>query len=83
MIYDYVIIGSGIVGATIARELARYKVTVLVLEKENDAANGQTIANSAIIHSGHDPRENTLKQSFVLKETLCMNKWKRNFLYQF
>ena len=61
MIYDYVIIGSGIIGASIARELSRYKISILVLEKENDAVNGQTIANSAIIHSGHDPKENTLK----------------------
>ncbi|PKK96956.1 MAG: FAD/NAD(P)-binding oxidoreductase [Tenericutes bacterium HGW-Tenericutes-3] len=59
--YDYIIIGSGIVGTTIARELSQYKVKVLVLEKENDAANHQTVANSAIIHSGHDPKSNTLK----------------------
>jgi len=67
MIYDYVIIGSGIIGSTIARELSKYKVTVLVLEKENDAVNGQTIANSAIIHSGHDPKENTLKAKLCVE----------------
>jgi glycerol-3-phosphate dehydrogenase len=61
MIYDYIIIGSGIIGASIARELSKYKLSILVLEKENDAVNGQTIANSAIIHSGHDPKEDTLK----------------------
>lgn len=59
--YDYVIIGSGIVGTTIARALSRYELKVLLLEKENDVANHQTVANSAIIHSGHDPEENTLK----------------------
>jgi len=67
MVHDYVIIGSGIVGAAIARELSKYKVNVLVLEKENDAANGQTIANSAIIHSGHDPKENTLKAKLCVE----------------
>lgn len=67
MIYDYVIIGSGIVGTNIARELSKYKVSVLVLEKENDAVNGQTIANSAIIHSGHDPKANTLKASLCVE----------------
>ena len=61
MIYDYVIIGSGIIGSLIARELSKYEVNVLVLEKESDIANGQSIANSAIIHSGHDPKEDTLK----------------------
>lgn len=59
--YDYVIIGSGIIGTLIARELSKYEVSLLVLEKENDIANHQTTANSAIIHSGHDPKENTLK----------------------
>lgn len=59
--YDYIIIGSGIVGTNIARELSKYEAKILVLEKENDVANHQTVANSAIIHSGHDPKEGTLK----------------------
>jgi glycerol-3-phosphate dehydrogenase len=59
--YDYVIIGSGIVGTTIARALSRYQLNIVVLEKENDVANHQTVANSAIIHSGHDPEEGSLK----------------------
>ncbi|MDY0294315.1 MAG: NAD(P)/FAD-dependent oxidoreductase [Acholeplasmataceae bacterium] len=59
--YDYVIIGSGIIGSLIARELSKYEVSVLILDKENDIASHQTTANSAIIHSGHDPKENTLK----------------------
>jgi glycerol-3-phosphate dehydrogenase len=61
MTYDFVIIGSGIIGTTIARALSRYDLNIIVLEKENDVANHQTIANSAIIHSGHDPIPNTLK----------------------
>lgn len=77
MIYDYVIIGSGIVGATIARELSRYKVNVLVLEKENDAVNGQTIANSAIIHSGHDPKENTLKAKLCIKGNMLYDEMEK------
>lgn len=59
--YDYVIIGSGIIGTTIARSLSRYQLNIVVLEKENDVANHQTVANSAIIHSGHDPEEGSLK----------------------
>lgn len=58
---DYIIIGSGIIGSLITRELSKYPVSVLVIDKENDIASHQTIANSAIIHSGHDPKPGTLK----------------------
>ncbi|MBN2540052.1 MAG: NAD(P)/FAD-dependent oxidoreductase [Bacilli bacterium] len=59
--YDYVIIGAGIIGTCVARELSRYSVKAIVLEKENDVANVQTLANSAIIHSGHNPEPDSLK----------------------
>ncbi|MGE4320695.1 MAG: NAD(P)/FAD-dependent oxidoreductase [Acholeplasmataceae bacterium] len=61
MIYDYAIIGAGIVGSLIARYLSQYETKTILLEKENDIANVQTSANSAIIHSGHDPKPGTLK----------------------
>jgi len=61
MTYDFLIIGSGITGASIARELSKYNTNTIVLEKENDAANHATTANSAIIHSGYDPDPNSLK----------------------
>lgn len=59
--YDYIVIGAGIIGSFIARDLSRYNTKTLVLEKENDVANVQTLANSAIIHSGHNPEPGTLK----------------------
>lgn len=59
--YDYTIIGAGIIGSLIARNLSKYDIKVCVLEKENDVANVQTRANSAIVHSGHDPKHDTLK----------------------
>lgn len=65
--YDYVIIGSGIIGSLVARELSRYDVSVLILDKENDIASHQTTANSAIIHSGHDPKEGTLKAKLCVR----------------
>lgn len=61
MIYDITIIGAGITGALIAHNLSKYNLNVLLLEKENDVATGATGANSAMIHSGHDPKPNTLK----------------------
>jgi glycerol-3-phosphate dehydrogenase len=59
--HDVIIIGAGITGSAIAFELSKYQMSVLVLEKENDVGSGATMANSAIIHSGHDPKPGTLK----------------------
>jgi glycerol-3-phosphate dehydrogenase len=59
--YDITVIGAGITGTFIARELSRYKLRVLLIDKENDIANGTTKANSAIIHAGFDAVEGTLK----------------------
>ncbi len=58
---DIVIIGAGVVGSMIARTLSKYKLDILVLEKENDVGNGASCANSAIIHSGYDPKPKSLK----------------------
>ena len=52
--YDVIIIGAGVSGTFIARELSRYKLKILLLDKENDIANETTAANSAIIHAGYD-----------------------------
>jgi len=62
--YDAAIIGAGVSGAAIARELSRYNLDVIVLDKENDVSCGTSKANSAIIHAGYDPEENTLMAKF-------------------
>jgi len=76
--FDYVIIGAGIVGTSIAKELSRYETSVLVLEKENDVANHQTVANSAIIHSGHDPKEGTLKARLCVQGNQMYDDLEKN-----
>lgn len=62
--YDVAIIGAGIIGTFIARELAKYKLSIVLIEKENDVANGTTKANSAIVHAGYDAKPGTLKGKF-------------------
>ena len=57
--YDCVIIGAGISGASLAFELSKYQGSVLLLEKNNDVADETTKANSAIIHAGYDPENGT------------------------
>ncbi len=61
MIYDVVIIGAGVIGGMLARELSKYKLSVCILEKENDVAMGASRANSGIVHGGYDPVPGTLK----------------------
>jgi glycerol-3-phosphate dehydrogenase len=56
---DLVIIGGGICGCSLLYELSRYKISALLLEKENDVACGATKANSAIVHAGYDPEPGT------------------------
>ena len=59
--YDVAIIGAGVVGGLIARELARYKLNICILEAESDVAMGATKANSGIVHAGYDAEEGSLK----------------------
>ena len=61
MKYDVCIIGAGITGAMTARKLAKYNVSVVVLEAAGDVAMGATKANSAIVHAGFDAEEGTIK----------------------
>lgn len=53
-IYDLAIIGAGIIGASLARLLSQYELSICVLEKENDVSCGTSKANSGIIHAGYD-----------------------------
>ena len=59
MMYDVAIIGCGVIGAATAYALSRYSCRVVVLEAENDVADGTTKANSAILHAGYDPEPGT------------------------
>lgn len=62
--YDILIIGAGVTGAMIARNLSKYDIKVTLLDKENDVGNLTSNANSAIVHSGYDPVPNTNKAKF-------------------
>ena len=72
--YDVIIIGAGVTGCFIARELSKYQLNVLVLEKNNDVGNETTSANSAIVHSGYDPLPNTLKAILNVKGNAMYDK---------
>ena len=59
--YDFAIIGAGVTGCSIARELSKYKADVCILEKADDVASGASKANSGIIHGGYAAKHGTLK----------------------
>jgi glycerol-3-phosphate dehydrogenase len=59
--YDVIIIGAGVVGSAIARELSRYDLKIGILEKENDVTTGASKANSGIVHGGYAAKYGTLK----------------------
>lgn len=63
-IFDILIIGAGVTGTMIARELSKYQLNTLIIDKTNDAGNMTSSANSAIVHSGYDPEPGSLKAKF-------------------
>ena len=72
MQFDVAIIGAGVSGALIARELSRYDLKVALLEKGSDVAVGSTKANSAIVHAGFDAENGTLKAKMNVEGTALM-----------
>ena len=65
--YDVAIIGAGVIGNSIFRELTKYNLKVVVLEKEKDVSMGSSKANSAIVHAGYDPKEGSLMAKYNVK----------------
>ena len=61
---DAAVIGAGVVGTLVARELVRYGLEVALLDRSNDVAGGSTKANSGIIHAGYDAEPGTAKARF-------------------
>ena len=74
--FDVIVIGGGVVGGLILRELTKYRLSVCLLEKENDVCMGASKANSGIVHAGYDAQPGTLKAKFnvlgnKMMPTLC------------
>lgn len=75
--FDVIVIGGGVIGGTITRELTKYKQSVCLLEKENDVCMGQSKANSGIVHAGFDAVPNTLKAKFNVLGNAMMEEYTR------
>lgn len=63
--YDVVVVGAGVVGSAIARELAGYQLKVALVESRSDVGDGTSKANTAILHTGFDASPGTLESRMV------------------
>ena len=72
--YKIAIIGGGVVGGLIARAMSKYDGKLVILEKENDVAMGQSKANSGIVHAGYDPAVGSLKAKLNVRGSQMMEE---------
>ena len=72
IMFDVAVIGCGVVGSLIARELTKYSLRVCMIEKENDVAMGASKANSGIVHAGFDAKPGSLKAKFNVEGNKMM-----------
>lgn len=81
--YDVGIIGGGVVGASIARELSRYKITIALFEKEEELAFGVSKSNSGIIHPGTQNSPTSLKGRLCVEGNRLMRGLSRELGFDF
>ena len=72
MKFDVAVVGAGVIGSLIARELSRYNLKIALIEKCNDMAMGTSKANSAIVHAGFDAKPGSLKAKLNVEGTALM-----------
>ena len=70
--FDFAVIGAGVVGGMVARELTKYTDSVCILERGCDVALGATRANSAIVHAGYDAYPGSLKARLNVRGSKMM-----------
>lgn len=81
--FDVIVIGAGVIGTSIARELSKYQLKIGVIEKEADVAMGSTKANSAIVHAGYDAPPDTLKGRLNAKGNAMFDKLSEELEFPF
>lgn len=80
---DIIIIGAGVTGCAVARELARYEWKVTVLERASDVCEGTSKANSGIVHAGYDAHPGTLKARLNVEGNEMMEELSRELDFPF
>lgn len=72
--FDVIIIGAGVIGCSVARELSRYELDIMTIERESDVCEGTSKANSAIIHAGFDAVPGSLKALLNVRGSKMMDQ---------
>ncbi len=72
---DVVVIGAGVVGAAIARELSRYQLSVVLADAANDVGTGTTKANTAILHTGFDAVPGSLESRLLRRGSALLTDY--------
>ena len=78
MIYDVAVIGGGVIGGAILRELTKYSLKTVLLEKESDVCMGASRANSGIVHAGFDAPVGSNKAKFNVEGSKMMKRFARD-----
>lgn len=73
--FDIAIVGAGITGCAIARQLARYENSICVIEAGNDVALGASKANGGLVHAGYDPAPGTVKAQVNARGCELYSQW--------
>ena len=81
--YDVVIIGAGVSGSAVARELSRYDLKICVVEKEEDVCCGTSKANSAIVHAGFDAENGSLMAKLNVEGNEMMEELSKELDFHF
>jgi len=81
--YDVIIIGAGVIGCAVARELSRYQMKIAVLDKCNDICEGTSKANSGIVHSGFDAKAGSLKAKLNVEGNQMMEQLSKELDFPF
>ena len=76
--FDVIVIGAGVSGCAIARELARYDARVCVVERDEDVCCGTSKANSAIVHAGFDAQPGSLMAKLNVEGNRLMYEWAKD-----
>ena len=81
--WDAVVIGGGVIGCAVARELSRYAGKVCLVERNEDVCTGTSKANSAIVHAGFDAMPGTKKSRFNVEGSRMMEELSRELDFSY